>query len=316
MSGARRHPLRLPLLGTLAGLVALAGCGGGDGGGGGGGGSGGSGHGGVVVTTSIWGDIVAQVAGDCARISVLIPAGADAHAFEPSARQAAELRDADLVVTNGLGLEEGLEDTLEAVADAGTPVVALAPDLDPIPFGAEGTDPHVWQDPARVARAVPPVADALVDHAGCGADAVGERADAVATQLERLDAEVAERYAALPEQARVLVTNHDAFGYLADRYGFRVVGTIIPGGSTLAEPSAADLADLAAVIEAEGVTAIFAETIAPTALADALAAEVGREVAVVPLYSDALGERGSGADTYAGMVRTNAERMTEALGSP
>lgn len=316
MGCARRHFRPAPRPGTLAGLLALGallGCGGGDD-------AGNDDAGrevpGVVVTTSIWGDIVTQVAGGCAPVSVLIPAGADPHAFEPSARQVAELRDADLVVANGLGLEEGLEDTLQGAAEAGTPVVHLAPDLDPIPLGAEGTDPHVWQDPARVARAVPPVADALVAHARCGADAVGERADAVVTQLERLDAEVAERYAAVPEQDRVLVTNHDAFGYLADRYGFRVVGTIIPGGSTLAEPSAADLADLAAVIEAERVPAIFAETVAPTALADALAAEVGREVAVVPLYSDTLGEPGSGADTYAGMVRANAERITEALGSP
>lgn len=314
----------------LVPLVAVApGCG--DDGGDGASGAGGAVQ--VVATTSIWGDLVAEVAGDCATVDVLVPRGGDTHDFEPSARQAAGLRDADLIVANGLGLEERLVDTLDAAADDGVPLLELAPELDPLPFGDHGAaadhdddradedgaddhgddDPHVWQDPLRVAAAVPRIGDALV-AAGCDAPQVSDRVDAAVDELEVLDADLAAAYDTIPVERRVLVTNHDAFGYLADRYDLRIVGSVVPGGSTLAEPSSADLADLAATIEDEGVPAVFAETTRPTDLADALAAEVDRPVAVVELYSESLGEPGSGADTYPGLMRTNAERITGALG--
>jgi len=110
------------------------------------------------------------------------------------------------------------------------------------------------------------------------------------------------------------VTNHDALGYFAARYGFTVVGTIIPGGSSLGDPSSSELADLVAVMRAEDVRAIFADTTRPSVLADAVAAELGSDVVVVPLYTGSLGEPGSGADTVAGMLTVNAERIADALG--
>ena len=130
--------------------------------------------------------------------------------------------------------------------------------------------------------------------------------------LEALDAEVEALVATVPPDDRLLVTNHEVFGYFADRYDFEVVGAIIPGGSTLAEPSAAELADLVRQIDERGVPAMFAETSSPTRLAEALAAE-GADVEVVELYSESLGEPGSPGDTYLGMVRTNAERIAAAL---
>jgi zinc/manganese transport system substrate-binding protein len=132
-------------------------------------------------------------------------------------------------------------------------------------------------------------------------------------QLDDLDAEVAGLVAAIPADRRILVTNHEVFGYFADRYGFEVLGAVLPGGSTLAEPSAADLAALADQIAQAGVPAIFAETSSPTRLAEALAAE-GQGVEVVELYSESLGEAGSDGATYLDMVRTNARRIAAALG--
>jgi zinc/manganese transport system substrate-binding protein len=130
--------------------------------------------------------------------------------------------------------------------------------------------------------------------------------------LGSLDQEVDGLVATVPPDDRLLVTNHEVFGYFADRYGFEVVGAVIPGGSTLAEPSAAELADLVHQIDDRGVPAVFAETSSPTRLAEALAAE-GADVAVVELFSESLGEPGSLGDTYLRMVRTNAERITAAL---
>ena len=139
------------------------------------------------------------------------------------------------------------------------------------------------------------------------------RADAYVARLQALDADVAKVLGAGPAARRILVTNHDALGYFADRYGFTILGTVIPSLSTLAEPSASGLTDLAAAIDKAGVPAIFADTSSPRRLADALAAE-GHHVQVVQLYVESLGPAGSGAPTYEQMVRTNAARIAAALG--
>jgi zinc/manganese transport system substrate-binding protein len=267
----------------------------------------------VVATTSIVGDLVGHVAGDEARVEVLIPVGADPHDFAPSARQAASLREADLVVTSGLGLEAGLADALAAAADDGVPVLELGPALDPRPLGGIDSatpDPHWWLDPLRAAGAVELIAERLTQ--------VGEgdwtpRATAFASELASLDDELGTSLATIPAERRKLVTTHDAFGYFAERYDFEVIGVLIPGGATQAAPDPKALAALAAAIREAGVPAIFGETTLPTNVADALAAEVGSEVRVVVLYTGSLGEPGSGADTYVGMLRTNVERIIEAL---
>ena len=110
-----------------------------------------------------------------------------------------------------------------------------------------------------------------------------------------------------------MVTNHEAFGYFADRYGFEIVGVVIPGGSTLAEPSSSELADLVEVINQSGTSAIFAETTQPSSLAEAVAAELGDDVEVVELFTESLGGPGSGAETLQEMLLTNAARISEAL---
>jgi zinc/manganese transport system substrate-binding protein len=279
----------------------------------------------IVATTSIWGDVVSNIVGEDANVDVLIPTGADAHDFELTSAQVASIQSADLVIANGLGLEETMEDTLAAAMADGANIYEVAPDLDPLPFSGTGhaghsdeeegahesEDPHVWFDPLRVAAATKLIAQRLTEID----DSVDwqERATAYGTRLREADTEVVDILAVVPEEGRKLVTNHEAFGYFADRYGFEVIGVVIPGGSTLADPSSAELAALVEEIEHEGVTTIFAETSQPTRLAEAVAAEVGQEVSVVELFTESIGEPGSGAESLIDMLTTNATRIAEAL---
>ena len=178
-----------------------------------------------------------------------------------------------------------------------------------------GTDPHFFTDPARMAVAVDGIASFLIANVdGLDADTVSAAAAAYHQELEALDDEVAELIASIPLANRVLVTNHEVFGYFADRYGFEVAGTVIPAGSTVDGSSAGALAELAALIEAEGVPAIFSDVSASDQLAQALAEEVG-DIAVVELFTESLGDADSEGSTYIDMIRTNAERIAGALAS-
>jgi zinc/manganese transport system substrate-binding protein len=286
----------------------------------------------VAATTSIWADVVRNVACEGGvEVVEIIPVGGDAHSFEPSLQDRDDLGGAALVVANGLSLEAGLRDTLDAVRDEGTPVFEIGEHVEPLPSSAnddrhsdEGhdehedddghdhaTDPHVWFDPARVAGVLPGLGDALVE-AGLDAAAVRRCVAEYQRQLTDLDAELTTLLSAVPAQQRKLVTNHDFLGYFADRYGFEVVGTVIPTTSTLAQPNPGDLEELAQLIAQTGVPAIFTETQQSAADADALAERVG-DVTVVGLYTETLGEPGSGADTYIGLLRTDAQRIAVAL---
>lgn len=285
----------------------------------------------VVVTTSILGDVVRNLVGDAVEVEVVMPPNADPHDFAASAQQANAMREADALVVNGLGFEEGLLDTIESAESDGVLVITAADAIEPIPFEGDAhedeapedehageeaehaDDPHLFTDPVRVRQAAELIADQLAAQIpGLDSPAFDDRVAAYLDGLDALDAEVEELLSDIPDAQRVLVTNHEVFGYFADRYAFEVLGTVIPGGSTLAEPGAADLADLIHEIDEHRVPAIFVDTSSPTRLADALAAE-GTDVAVVELYSESLGEPGSPGDTYVGMVRTNAERIAAAL---
>jgi zinc/manganese transport system substrate-binding protein len=255
----------------------------------------------VISTTSIWGDVTANVVGSAARVEVLMPAGTDPHEFQPSARHTALLEEADLVIANGLGLEGNLVDLIEG---ADTEVLEVGPALDPLPIG-DGHDPHVWLDPLRVAEAVELIVGRLPGVEGERGGSYREELLDTHQQLESLLADV-------PPERRLLVTNHHFLGYLADRYGLEVVGTIIRGTSTLAEPSPGELAELARVIRETKVPAIFVEAAEPTPLAEAVAEEAG-DVEVVTLFIESLGPPGSGAETYLGLLLTNAQRIAEAL---
>jgi zinc/manganese transport system substrate-binding protein len=286
----------------------------------------------IVTTTAILGDLTDNVATDDDRVSVLMDAGADPHTFEPSARQIAELTEADLVVANGAGLEEGLTDALDEAAAAGVPVFVAADHVDTLPASGEhggahedGTDgsehadepdgavdPHIWMDPARMAD----VARALGRQIGVLTDApqaAADRAQPYAGQLADLDRRIEQMLADIPPERRTLVSNHGSLQYFADRYDLQIVGTVIPGVSTGGEPSARDLEALAEVIRREEVAAIFTDSTAPSQLADTLARETGTDVEVVELYTGSLGT--DEATTYVDMLETDAERISRALRS-
>lgn len=279
----------------------------------------------MVATTSVLGDIVGQVVGDGARVEVLMGPGVDPHEFQPSARQVALLRHADLVVANGLGLESGLLDTLAAAGGEGAPLLELAPLLDPIPFHGEeahhdrhggpgesetSQDPHVWLDPLRMARGVEILGERLAAMPG-GAPQWRQRAAVYRERLLLTNFAVQLILARVPPERRLLVSNHDNLGYFAARYGFEVIDTVIPGGTTLAEASARDLARLSREISALRVPAILVDATGAPTIAERLAADAG--IPVVPVYTDALGPRGSPGDTYLKLLVEDARRITLAL---
>lgn len=267
----------------------------------------------VAVTTNILGDVVTEVVGDRADVMVLMPPGGDPHSFEVSAQQAARLRSADLVVENGLGLEEGVAHHVRAAADDGVPVFTAGDAIDALEWTTDddsGPDPHFWTDPARMVDVVEALDDEL-DAAGI--DTPGT--EAYTDRLVALDADMTAAFDSVPADRKALVTNHHVFGYLADRYGFRVVGAVIPSGTTLASPSAADLRDLADAIEQAGVPTIFADASQPARLAEVLAEEVDVQVSIRSLATESLTEDGA-ASTYLGMMRSNTEAIVDGLTTP
>ena len=291
----------------------------------------------IVVTTNILGDVVENLTGGVVEVITIMPVGADPHDFQASAQQVNAMRSAEALIVNGLNFEEGLLDVIDAAEADGVPVYEAVSAVSTIEFGAKGhgdheghddhddeghddhghsgDDPHFFTDPARMAEAVHGIAEFLIANVdGIDASALEEAAEMYEGELKALDTEVANLVDSIPESNRVLITNHAVFGYFADRYGLEVAGAIIPSGSTLDGTSAGELAELAALIEMEGVLAIFSDTSASDAVAQALADEVG-EVAVVALFTESLGDADSEGATYVDMVRTNAQRIADALAS-
>jgi zinc/manganese transport system substrate-binding protein len=278
------------------------------------------------------------VVGDLGDVEVIMPLGADPHDFAPSAKQAESMEDADLLVVNGAGFEEGMDGVIDSVVADGTPRYAFADSIDLLDgagsdhdhetTSAEGDehehgafDPHLWTDPARMITGVRGLAAALAAVGGIDAAALDQQVAAYVTELETLDADIEAALEPVPADDRVMVTNHEVFAYFADRYGFEIVGAVVPSLTTSAETSSRELEELAAVITAEGIPAIFVETTQSTDLAEALADEVdggvdggvAGDVAIVELFTESLGEPGSGAETYIELMRTNAERIVAAL---
>jgi zinc/manganese transport system substrate-binding protein len=271
----------------------------------------------VVVSTNILGDVVSNLVGDDVEVVTLMRPGADPHSFEISASEAARLRSADLVVSNGLGLEEGLQQHLDAAADAGVATFVAGDAVDVLPYASTDAggadDPHFWTDPAQTIAVVDALVPVLEGMDDVDAAAVAARAAEYRGALEVLDADMTAAFAAIPSAQRALVTNHHVFGYLADRFGFRVVGAVIPGGTTLAAPSASDLADLVSAIEEVGVRTILAESSQPDRLMRALAEEADIDVTVTELYTESLTDAAGGAPDYLTMMRVNTERIVTGL---
>ena len=273
----------------------------------------------VAVTHSILGDVVEQATGGQVEVVTIMGPNTDPHEFSPSARDVNKMQTADALIVNGGGFEVGLLDAIDgARADGVATFEALAAvsplDLPSGPDGSTGVDPHFFTDPARMADAVGGITAFLAAEIDdIDVAALQAASDAYRAELLDLDAETEALLAPLPADDRILVTNHEVFGYFADRYGLTVLGTVIPGGSTGGAASASQLADLADTIRDTGVAAIFVERSSASDLAETVAAEVGA-VTVTPLFSESLGEPGSGGATYLELMRTNSSRIAAALG--
>jgi zinc/manganese transport system substrate-binding protein len=274
----------------------------------------------IVVTTNILGDVVRNIVGDTADVRVLMKPNSDPHSFGVSAQEAAAITTADLLVYNGLGLEESLQRHVDSAADNGVPTLPVGDHVDPIRYtsgdGEGSPDPHFWTDPQRMLAGVDAIVAAVREHIpAIDVERIDQNANSYREQLRALSESMTERFAAVPIERRKLVTNHHVLGYLAARYGFTVIGAVVPSGTTLASPSSSDLESLAGAIRGSGVPAIFVDSSHPDRLARVLADEAAVEVEVVKLYSESLDEPGTPGATYLDMMRTNTEAIVTGLTS-
>ncbi|WP_367618859.1 zinc ABC transporter substrate-binding protein AztC [Brevibacterium sp.] len=272
----------------------------------------------IVVTTNILGDVVDNLVGDHADVAVLMKPNADPHSFGISAKEAGAMENADLIIGNGLGLEEGLSANLDNARSEGVRVLEVGEEIDPLDYasgGSAGTpDPHFWTDPTRMVAAVDAISSTVGEEVGEGlAEAIEPSVRAYRERLLDLDSEIEEIAEEIPVEDRKLVTNHHVFGYFAERFDFEVIGAVLPSGTTLASPSVADLEELARTVEEAGVPTIFADSSQPQKLAQALSQEVDLDVDVRPLFSESLTEADGDAGTYIDMQRTNAQRIAAGL---
>jgi ABC-type Zn uptake system ZnuABC Zn-binding protein ZnuA len=258
----------------------------------------------AVATIEPVAALVREVSGDRADLNVLVGPGVDPHDYELTAADRKTLDRADVVFRIGLDLDD---DFVEGALDRDRDVVLTEGLALP-----RADDPHVWHD-ADLAKAMTNrIAAALTERDPGNAEAYRQRASAFMARLEAADRDARALIETIPAANRKVVTDHDAFGYFLDRYGLTLVGTVIPGLSTAAEPSAKELAGLVDTIRREKVKAVFSEGTADPKVAQRIAADAGAKV-VDTLYGDSLGEPGSGADTIDGMLRANAKTIVEAL---
>jgi zinc/manganese transport system substrate-binding protein len=268
--------------------------------------------------TNILGDVVRNVVGDAAGVRVLMKPNADPHSFGVSAQEAAAMNSAGLIVYNGLGLEENMLRNVESAAEHAVSTLAVGDHIDPIQYtegDSAGTpDPHFWTDPHRMITAVDVIEKTILSEVdGIDSDAVARNAENYRAQLRNLDASMTEGFATIAPERRKLVTNHHVLGYLAQRFGFTVIGAVIPSGTTLAAPSPSDLESLVGAIESARVPAIFVDSSQPEKLARVLAEQADIQVKIVSLYSESLSPPGTPAATYLDMMRANTDSIVTGL---
>ncbi len=276
----------------------------------------------VVATTTIMGDLVKNVGGSAIDLTVMLPVGADPHSFTPTPQDVAAVANARVVFANGLNLEEFLDQLIEN-AGGDAVVVSLADGVGMPGLEEEihddhqehphygGADPHLWTTPANALVMVHNVEHALAQLDPAGADTYHTNLKSFEAELEALDEWVQGEIESIPAENRKMVSDHDTFGHFAHRYGLEMIGAVVPGYSTNAEPSAQKLAALQDAVGEYGVKAVFVGKSVNPALAERLAQDAG--VKLVPLYTGSLGKPGSGAETYIDYIRFNTKAIVEAL---
>lgn len=286
----------------------------------------------LITTTSIIDDVVRQIAGESAEIHNLVGKGNDPHSYEPTPRDMARVERADIVFTNGLGLEESLLRVLETVHKGDIIEVSRTIDLmgaleheeeheedghdDDTDHSHEGSDPHSWMSPLNVLRWVDVVEAALSETDPSNSSIYKSNAHAYRNELKKLDSWIRTELEVLPESKRVLVTDHNVFSYFARDYHFRVIGTIIPGFSSSAEPSAGDISRLIAILEEEQVHAVFIGESAGDGtrkLAETLGEESANPISVHQVLTGSLRADGEDGDSYISFMKYNVNQIISGL---
>lgn len=280
----------------------------------------------VIATTSLVADAVARVGGDLISLTTLLPLGSDPHSFQPTPQEIALVSQAEVLFLNGMGLEEfmtALTENMPAealvveVSDGITPLEAAETDHEHEDEEHEhehdhaGGDPHTWMDPNNVIVWVDNIAAALSQADPANAATYTANAAAYRQELSDLDAWVRQELTAIPEANRKLVTDHTVFTYFADEYGFEQVGAVIPGYSTVSEPSAQELAALEDTIRELGVPAIFVGESVNPALAQRVAEDTGSQL--IQIYHASLSAPGGAASTYLDFIRYNVRALVSGL---
>ncbi|HET9589093.1 MAG TPA: metal ABC transporter substrate-binding protein [Anaerolineales bacterium] len=266
----------------------------------------------VLASTTFLADITRNVAGDRLPVESLLPSGADPHSYEPTPQDVAKIEQSRLLILNGAEYEHFLEDLLENAGGEREVVEASAGlSLRTDPEGEHGVDPHLWLDPNHVIFYVENIREGLTHLDPDGAAIYQSNAEAYLAELQELDAWIIEQAAQIPAERRLLVTNHEALGYFADRYGFTVAGTVVESFSSDAAPSARQMAALVEQIRSSGAPAIFLDASDNPSLARQIAAETGVTV-VTSLHLESLTD-GPPAASYIEMMKHNVTQIVEAL---
>lgn len=280
----------------------------------------------VVATTSIVGDVVRQIGGEAIALTVLLQPGVDPHTFQASPQEAARVAEADAIFAVGAGYEVFLDPLLREAGGRALRV-ELAEGIPLRAFEAgtkedahEGNeaehahgpvDPHVWLDPQNVITWTFTIERTLSRLDPGRADVFRKNAEAYRAELRALDEWIQGQVTQIPPERRLLVTDHQVFGYFAHRYGFTQVGVLLPGVTTAAQPSAQEIARLEEMIRARGIRAIFISRTVNPALAQRVAEDTGTRL--VRLYVESLSEPGGEADSYLKLMRYNVQAIVEAL---
>ena len=274
----------------------------------------------IVVTTTMHTDMVKNIVGDSAEVIGLIAEGVDPHLFTPGAKDVEIMQNADIIVYAGLFLEGKMSEVLEGLAKQNKVVISAGDgvsvdDLIEWDDDASVHDPHVWFDTALWKKECEYVSEQLIQAIPEAKDQIQLNKEKYLLEIDEASKYVLDRANELPQEKRVLVTAHDAFSYFARSNGFSVKG--LQGISTEAEAGTKDISNLADYIVELKLPAIFVESSIPTKTIEAVQAAVkakGYDVKIGgELYSDSLGEKGSEADTYIGMIKTNIDTIVDAL---
>ena len=275
----------------------------------------------VVTTVAPITSIAANIVGDCAEITGIVPEGTNSHTFEPPPSAAEVMTTADVVFINGLQLEEPTKQLAEANVDDGVPIVELGDEtISPeqykydFSFPEDGgkPNPHLWTDPTLVKVYADIIRDTMVEVVPDCAETFDANYESFAAIVDEFDAATRAAFATIPEEQRKLVTYHDAYAYFADTYGWNVIGAVQP--SDFGDPTPAEVVELIDQIEAQGVTAVFGSEVFPSPILEQIADETGATYVDDLRDDDLPGAPGEGDHSWLGLMKFNFITMTEALG--